>query len=99
MAHTNEHRPAAWPHSHHVHVVEAGGRDERRTLAFRDYLREHRGVANEYQALKQRLAAQHDAAHPAARQAYVDGKTEFVTRTTERALAAGYPRGTSGPLP
>jgi GrpB-like predicted nucleotidyltransferase (UPF0157 family) len=27
------HRPATWPHSHHVHVVEAGGAEERRTLA------------------------------------------------------------------
>ena len=35
------HRPADWPHSHHVHVVEYGGREERRTLAFRDYLRDH----------------------------------------------------------
>ncbi|HEV3139037.1 MAG TPA: GrpB family protein, partial [Vicinamibacterales bacterium] len=33
------HRPARWPHSHHVHLVEAGGAEERRTLAFRDYLR------------------------------------------------------------
>lgn len=87
------HRPAAWPHSHHVHVVEAGGSEERRTLAFRDYLREHQAVAIDYRVLKERLAARHDAEHPATQQAYVDGKTEFVTRTTERALAEGYPRG------
>ena len=30
------HRPAAWPHTHHVHVVEAGGEEEHKTLAFRD---------------------------------------------------------------
>jgi len=35
------HRPADWPHTHHVHVVEHGGIEERRTLAFRDYLRDH----------------------------------------------------------
>ena len=35
------HRPHEWPHSHHVHVVTAGGEEERRTLAFRDYLRRH----------------------------------------------------------
>ena len=29
------HRPAGWPHTHHVHVVEAGSAEERRTLAFR----------------------------------------------------------------
>jgi GrpB-like predicted nucleotidyltransferase (UPF0157 family) len=39
------HRPRQWPHSHHVHLVEAGGVEERRTLAFRDYLREHSDVA------------------------------------------------------
>jgi len=35
------HRPDTWPHTYHVHVVEAGGDEERRTLAFRDYLRAH----------------------------------------------------------
>jgi mono/diheme cytochrome c family protein len=34
-------RPRQWPHSHHVHVVRAGDAEERRTLAFRDYLRAH----------------------------------------------------------
>jgi GrpB-like predicted nucleotidyltransferase (UPF0157 family) len=32
------HRPSNWPHTHHVHVVKAGGYEERRTLAFRDYI-------------------------------------------------------------
>src|SRR5947209_13255704 len=27
------HRPGGWPHTHHVHVVESGGEEERRTLA------------------------------------------------------------------
>jgi len=46
------HRPAAWPHTHHVHVVQAGGAEELRTLAFRDYLREHSDAAREYAELK-----------------------------------------------
>src|SRR5262249_21294499 len=46
------HRPAGWPHTHHVHVVVAGGGEERRTLAFRDYLRAHPEAAREYEALK-----------------------------------------------
>src|SRR5690349_19436789 len=46
------HRPATWPHSHHVHLVEAGGLEERRTLAFRDYLRAHAAAAREYEQLK-----------------------------------------------
>jgi GrpB-like predicted nucleotidyltransferase (UPF0157 family) len=49
------HRPAAWPHTHHVHVVESGGAEERRTLAFRDYLRDHSEVAREYEDLKRGL--------------------------------------------
>jgi hypothetical protein len=30
------HRPREWPHTHHVHVVQSGGEEERRTLALRD---------------------------------------------------------------
>ena len=86
------HRPAAEPHTHHVHVVQAGGSEERRTLAFRDYLREHRTVALEYEALKQHLAAAHHAAGHATRQQYVNGKSQFVRQTTALALAQGYPR-------
>ena len=50
------HRPRRWPHTHHVHLVEAGGAEERRTLAFRDYLRDHPDVAREYEDLKRDLA-------------------------------------------
>jgi GrpB-like predicted nucleotidyltransferase (UPF0157 family) len=30
------HRPREWPHTHHVHVAQSGGEEERRTLALRD---------------------------------------------------------------
>ena len=86
------HRPAAWPHTHHIHVVTAGGAEERATLAFRDYLREHPDVARTYESLKRRLAPQHSAADFASRQAYADAKTEFVSRVTDQALTEGYPR-------
>jgi GrpB-like predicted nucleotidyltransferase (UPF0157 family) len=86
------HRPAAWPHTHHVHVVEAGGAEERRTLAFRDHLREHPDVARAYEELKRRLAPRYSAATFASRQAYADAKEEFITRITEQALAEGLPR-------
>jgi len=55
------HRPSAWPHTHHVHVVAPGGTEERRTLAFRDYLRGHPEVAREYERLKRGLAPHFDA--------------------------------------
>jgi len=86
------HRPPAWPHTHHVHVVQAGGDEERRTLAFRGYLREHPDVARDYADLKHRLAPQYAATEFAARQAYADAKTTFITAIIERAFAEGYPR-------
>lgn len=86
------HRPSSWPHTHHVHVVEAGGDEERRTLAFRDYLREHESVAREYERLKRRLASQYSAAQFSSRQAYADAKSTFIEGIINRALAEGYPR-------
>ncbi len=86
------HRPSGWPHTHHVHVVQAGGDEERRTLALRDYLREHGSLAREYEDLKLRLAPQFSAAELSSRQAYADAKGEFIDRITQLALGQGYPR-------
>ena len=85
-------RPGAWPHTHHIHVVEAGGEEERRTLAFRDYLREHESIAVEYEELKRRLAPQYAAAEFSSRQAYADAKGEFINRIVRDAIEAGHPR-------
>ena len=81
------HRPHEWPHRHHVHVVAFGGEEERRTLAFRDYLRAHAEAAEEYAALKQELAGRYGGGDSAAREAYAVAKTEFVERITRLALA------------
>ena len=86
------HRPAAWPHTHHVHVVQAGGDEERRTLAFRDYLRDHSDSAREYADLKHRLAPRFIATELSSRQAYADAKTSFINCVVARALSEGYPR-------
>lgn len=86
------HRPRRWPHSHHLHVVEAGGAEERRTLAFRDYLREHSGAAREYEHLKQDLARQFSAHTAESREAYARAKTDFIERIVAIALSSGYPR-------
>ncbi len=86
------HRPSAWPHTHHVHVVRASDAEERRTLAFRDYLREHPDAAQEYARLKLRLAGQFSADSFAARQAYADAKTEFIERIIAAAFKQRYPR-------
>lgn len=87
------HRPGKWPHTHHVHVVEAGGLEEQRTLSFRDYLREHSDVAREYGELKHRLAAFADASDATSREAYATAKSEFIEHIVQIALEAGYPRG------
>lgn len=86
------HRPLQWPHTHHVHVVEFGGAEERRTLAFRDYLREHPDAARDYATLKRDVAARSAARDPSSREAYAEAKTEFVERIIQIALASGYPR-------
>ena len=80
------HRPAAWPHTHHVHLVESGGEEERRTLAFRDYLRTHDAAAREYERLKREMAARTDAGDPAAREAYARAKSAFVERIIRLAV-------------
>jgi phosphoribosylglycinamide formyltransferase-1 len=86
------HRPIQWPHTHHVHVVEHGGREERRTLAFRDYLREHVETAREYEGLKHAVAERIVAADPASQERYAAAKTEFIERVVALALSRGYPR-------
>lgn len=66
--------------THHIHMVESQFEHWDRLL-FRDYLIRHPAVGLEYQTLKLRLAA----AHPNDRVAYTNGKTEFVTKVTEKA--------------
>lgn len=80
------HRPAQWPHTHHVHVVESGGAEERRTLAFRDYLRDHEDVAREYERLKRDLAGLSVASSAESREAYARAKTDFIERVVSAAL-------------
>lgn len=67
--------------THHLHMVESQFTEHWDRLLFRDYLVEHPEVAQEYGALKARLAS----AFPNDRVAYTRGKTEFVADVTERA--------------
>jgi [ribosomal protein S5]-alanine N-acetyltransferase len=84
-------RPEAWPHTHHVHLVTSGGEPERRTIAFRDYLRDHLQAAREYEQLKRDLVRRCDAGEIESSDGYARAKTSLVTRLTDVALAAGYP--------
>lgn len=74
------HRPKDWPHSYHVHVVEFGGEEEGRTLAFRDYLREHPEMAREYTQLKSVLAKEFPLDNFDSRETYAKAKSEFIER-------------------
>jgi GrpB-like predicted nucleotidyltransferase (UPF0157 family) len=69
--------------SHHIHMVE---RDfpQWEALLFRDYLIAHPDAAQQYVDVKRRLASE----FPNDREAYTDGKTEFVRRITDIARAA-----------
>ena len=64
--------PGARPH--HLYVVVAGSQPHVDHIHFRDHLREHPDVAQEYAALKKSLAAQHGG-DPLA---YTNAKTAFV---------------------
>jgi GrpB-like predicted nucleotidyltransferase (UPF0157 family) len=76
----------------HIHVVQAGGEEELRTLAFRDYLRDHALARREYEGLKFRCARQFSEATAADRGAYAQAKGEFISRVIDLAVSAGYPR-------
>jgi GrpB-like predicted nucleotidyltransferase (UPF0157 family) len=80
-------KPAQWPSTHHIHLCVSGSDHEYRHLAFRDYLRTHPHVANEYVALKRRLAATYLGATEESREQYSLAKTEFVTDVLQRALS------------
>jgi GrpB-like predicted nucleotidyltransferase (UPF0157 family) len=79
-------RPPSWPSSHHVHLCELGGLEERRHLAFRDWLRAHAEDRQAYEDLKNGLAAAVDENDPASVFAYSSGKTDFVRAIEARAM-------------
>jgi GrpB-like predicted nucleotidyltransferase (UPF0157 family) len=83
------HRPADWPHTHHVHVREAGGDEARRMIAFRDWLRRHPADREAYEALKRELARGADADSVEGRVRYSEAKTAFVRDIELRARTRG----------
>jgi GrpB-like predicted nucleotidyltransferase (UPF0157 family) len=83
------HKPAEWPSTHHVHLCEAEGEQERKHLAFRNYLRAHPRTARAYETLKRRLARANDAATLESTEAYSLAKSEFVANVLRAAKASG----------
>src|SRR5262245_9328770 len=65
----------------HIHVRRAGSWAEQFALLFRDYLRAHPDEAQQYAALKRRLAAQYQTDRPG----YTDAKGPFTWKLMRRA--------------
>jgi GrpB-like predicted nucleotidyltransferase (UPF0157 family) len=76
-------KPPQRPRTHHLHVCQAGGEDEFRHLAVRDFLRTHADEAARYATLKREVVAR----HPQDRLAYIEGKDAYVTALEARAVA------------
>ncbi len=69
-------KPSPEVRTHHLHLVPLGSRTWVERLAFRDALRQNPALAQEYAALKHRLAQ--DFAND--REAYTDAKAPFIKR-------------------
>ncbi|MER0467462.1 bifunctional GNAT family N-acetyltransferase/GrpB family protein [Bacillus cabrialesii subsp. cabrialesii] len=67
--------------THHVHMYEKGNPAIERHLLFRDYLRAHPKIAEEYAILKKRLAIQ----HPDSINQYIQGKDDWIKTAEEHA--------------
>ena len=68
--------------THHLHLIPYKSRLWTECLTFRDSLRSDPSIAQQYLVLKQRLAA----AHETDREAYTDGKAEFIAAVLQRAM-------------
>ncbi len=75
--------------THQIHMVERGNAEWQRMLIFRDYLRDHLLVAQQYSRLKCSLADEFGS-HPDAHRLYPEGKTTFVQFVLQQAACEGY---------
>lgn len=67
--------------THHLHLVPTGSQRYVEELAFRDFVRDHTDTAKAYGELKRRLATEFRT----DREAYTEGKTDFVQSVLVRA--------------
>lgn len=75
--------PGSIPRTHQIHMYETTNPEWERHLFFRDYLRGHPDVRDEYEALKRRLAVE----HAEDIEAYADAKSVFVEPLLRKAGA------------
>jgi GrpB-like predicted nucleotidyltransferase (UPF0157 family) len=73
------------PRTHHLHMVELGSELWRGHLLFRDYLRGHRDIVEQYEELKKELAQRHKE----NREAYTEGKAAFIEGVLQAASGSG----------
>jgi GrpB-like predicted nucleotidyltransferase (UPF0157 family) len=85
--------PAGSP-EHHLYVVVSGNSEHTRHLLFRDYLRKHPDEVRKYSRLKRSLAAKFRK----DREAYTEGKTEFVEKALVRARRPSRRNAQAAPL-
>ena len=71
-------KPSAAVRTHHLALIELTHPEFAARLRFRDRLRAEPELAAEYAALTRRLAVE----HPDDREAYTEGKAEFVARVS-----------------
>jgi GrpB-like predicted nucleotidyltransferase (UPF0157 family) len=74
--------------THKAHVSEISHSNVARQIAFRDYMRDHPKDAQEYVALKMRLARSNSKGMAE----YLEGKQGYIERIIHTALAQGYGR-------
>lgn len=68
---------------YHLHMVEPSSDFWKRHLLFRDYLRTHPEVAQDYYELKKRLASEYGS----DREGYTEAKTSFIESVVAKAKA------------
>lgn len=69
------------PRTHHLHMVASGSDVWRSHLLFRNYLRQNRAVAEEYERLKRDLAEKYKR----DRETYTEGKATFIEEVLKKA--------------
>lgn len=69
------------PRTHHLHMLLVDCEPWKNHLLFRDYLRGNPAAAKEYDELKRNLARE----YPNNRDAYLDGKNDFVEKNLKSA--------------
>ena len=67
-------KPSPAHRTHHLHLIPTASPRYRQELAFRDLLRARPDLAESYQRLKRRLAAEHRM----DREAYTEAKQSFI---------------------